>query len=344
MNTQKCYWCGEKRPPAKGAPKGAPAAKAKAKAKAQAKGGDATLLALQDEVKCLEKMMEKCPKSNGHLASAKAESERRLAEHIENKESDLPLCYTEVKNNRILRKEQAKLLRVDEILEGLEKRKEEIEAKIEAEAERKTALEDKIKGLEERAEKLKVPKAGQGWDAAVVHLVNAFEAFASCEPEAEDAVPPGHPKGGPGDAAEASQHRHTMKLHIEKAMEGAKAEAAKAKAAKAAAEADDDAAMEEAAFHANADANFASGAKAARQEGKGKKGKKGGGIAEHQSGEKRDCDEVHVDVKDSEEKIREALIANGYTQDEAERQAKALTLMGETLEEGSHLTVKRRRV
>ena len=108
MNTQKCYWCGAERPP-RSVPNGTQAAKAKAKATAQANGGDATQQDLREEIKGLEEMMKKCPKGNAHLAMAKAESEKRLAEHIENKQSDIPLCFTEVQVNRNLRKEQAKL-------------------------------------------------------------------------------------------------------------------------------------------------------------------------------------------------------------------------------------------
>ena len=54
--------------------------------------------------------------------------------------------------------------------------------------------------------------------------------------------------------------------------------------------------------------------------------------------------QLFIILHKSVDKIREALIANGYSQDEAERQAQALALMGETMEEGVQISVKRRRV
>ena len=296
-----------------------PAAKAKAKAKADAKTGDATQQKLRNEIKQLDELMAATDKPE-HLAAAKAVAEKRLAEHIENKQTDVPLCYTEVQVNRNLRKEQAKLLKVEEALAELAKQQEAIEEKVKAEDDRKTALEEKIKGLTERVEKLKVPKAGLGWDAAVLHLQNAFTALSSSVPKDTPAE----------DDAERTQSLNTIGLHITKALDDAKKQQTAAAVAKAEAEA------MEVEFHDKGDAAFAAGSRA--------KGKGSGGQPTIKSGDKRDSDVVSINVKESEEKIREALMASGFSQGDAEKQAEALVELGKTMDEGLQVQVKRRRV
>ena len=122
MNKQWCYQCGVKKPAAKPKPK--------AKAKAEAKPENSTHQKLKEEISTLTRLEAGCPGNCKHLTDAKAEAERRLAEHTEHMQSDVPLCYTEVQVNRNRRKEQAKLSKLEETLADLAKQKEAIEEKL----------------------------------------------------------------------------------------------------------------------------------------------------------------------------------------------------------------------
>ena len=74
----------------------------------------------------------------------------------------------------------------------------------------------------ERADKLKVPLAGLGWGAAVLHLQNAFAALSN-KPEKE------------ATDSEAATGLATIGQHITKALEDAKKQQAAAATAAAAA-------------------------------------------------------------------------------------------------------------
>ena len=104
------------------------------------------------------------------LQAARDDTHKRIEALQATKKSEVPLCYTEVQLNKTVKREQNKLLKVQESIAALEKEKLAIDEKIKSERERMKTVEERLNANKERVAKLRAPQVGTGWAAAVLHL------------------------------------------------------------------------------------------------------------------------------------------------------------------------------